>query len=156
MLKGDSKERIIRKLHYIKFTVQNIWTFQLFRQSSKSFKRWTRKRKHFSDRFCGLATSERELIICLILQNILSIRRWILGSCANSGGCVKQITNLGSTSKHHPSNSAGSCVFVLHATVSCCHTFVSGAKCVWNTKPIREAVGCCCFDQSSFLSCLLL
>ncbi len=76
--------------------------------------------------------------------------------CKKGGCCVNQTTNLGSVPMLHPSSSAGTCVFVLHAAVSRCHSFVSGAKGVrkYNTNTWLErgsdTVVCHRFNQSDF------
>lgn len=71
---------------------------------------------------------------------------------------VNQTINLGRVPRLHPSSSTATCVFVLHATGSCSHTFVSGAKDVrkyktntWSEKG-SDTVGCHRLDQSSFLT----
>lgn len=72
------------------------------------------------------------------------------------GGCrANQTANLGHIPMIHPSCSNCTCVYVLRATVSCCHTFVPGVMGKYNPNTWSEkgsdTVGCHYhLNQSSF------
>lgn len=83
-----------------------------------------------------LASSESVNILCNI--TIFNLLRVIFRMYKKGGCCVIQTINLGSIRMVQESIKLSTCVFVLRATVSCYHTFVSGAKGVRNQYLVRE------------------